>query len=150
MQLGRLKEDESSTHRTFLLVFLNCIMALCLIYPTIYDMTQMYKQGVILYFQDFWNYVDQMHIWLGYTSIIVQLITYDTYNFSNQAYGDIILILITYLMLVKTFFYLRIFSSISYIVTMMKIVFYDLRVFLYFYMVLILMFSVVFGILKIG
>lgn len=64
--------------------------------------------------------------------------------------GDIILILITYLMLVKTFFYLRIFSNISYIVTMMKIVFYDLRVFLYFYLVLILMFATVFGILKIG
>ena len=110
----------------------------------------MYKQGFIVYFADFWNYVDQMHIWLGYTSIIVQLYSYDIYKFTDQAYGDIILILITYLMLVKTFFYLRIFSSISYIVTMMKIVFYDLRVFLYFYMVLILMFSVVFGILKIG
>mgnify|MGYP006893774394 CR=1 FL=1 len=46
-------------------------MGLCLIYPMIYDMTQMYKQGVLEYLKDFWNYIDQLHIWLGYTSIII-------------------------------------------------------------------------------
>lgn len=53
-------------------------------------------------------------------------------------------------MLIKTFFFLRIFSQLSYIVTMMKNVFYDLRVFLLFYFILILMFSAVLGILRLG
>jgi len=75
----------------------------------------MYKQGFIEYFKDFWNYVDQMHIWFGYASVFLQLKTYNVYSGTHSHTGDILLILITYLMLVKTFFYLRIFSSISYI-----------------------------------
>jgi hypothetical protein len=53
-------------------------------------------------------------------------------------------------MLIKTFFYLRIFESISYIVTMIRIVLYDLRVFMYFYMILTLMASLIFAILRVG
>lgn len=50
----------------------------------------------------------------------------------------------------KTFFFLRIFSSLSYIVTMLTHVIYDLRVFLIFYFMLIYLFSLVFGVLGIG
>ena len=43
--------------------------------------------------------------------------------------------------LIKTFFFLRILESFSYIVTMMMQVLVDLRVFILFYAVLILMFG---------
>ena len=76
--------------------------------------------------------------------------TFEIYEIKDDYLGDVILILITILLLIKTFFYLRIFESISYIVTMIRIVLYDLRVFMCFYMLQILMFSVVFGILRIG
>ena len=91
-----------------------------------------------------------MHIWCGFASIIIQIGTYKPYDPGNSYVGDVFLIIVTFLMLIKTFFYLRIFSSLSYIVTMMKKVFYDLRVFMYFYLILILMFSVILGILKVG
>ena len=62
--------------------------------------------------------------------------------------STIFMILVTFLMLIKTFFFLRIFNNLSYIVTMMKRVFYDLRVFILCYSILILMFSAVLGILR--
>ena len=150
LQKERLKPNESNKERVIQLTLLNVFMGICLIYPLMYDMTQMYKQGPKEYFLDFWNYIDQMHIWCGFSSIIVQLGTYKPYDPGNSYVGDVFLIVVTFLMLIKTFFYLRIFSSLSYIVTMMKKVFYDLRVFMYFYLILILMFSVILGILKVG
>lgn len=41
------------------------IMCLCLVYPLVYDGTQMAKQGHD-YLQDVWNYIDILHISLGY------------------------------------------------------------------------------------
>ena len=60
------------------------------------------------------------------------------------------MIIIILLSIIKTFFFLRIFSSLSYIVTMLKNVMYDLRVFFIFYMSLIFLFSLIFGVLGIG
>jgi hypothetical protein len=60
------------------------------------------------------------------------------------------MILIILLSIVKTFFFLRIFGSLSYIVTMLTNVIYDLRVFFIFYMSLIFLFSLIFGVLGIG
>ena len=34
------------------------VMLICLIYPMIYDCMQLYKQGPVEYFSDFWNYLD--------------------------------------------------------------------------------------------
>lgn len=125
-------------------------MMCCLIWPLIYDMTQLCKAGVREYFGDKWNHIDQANIWGGFISIVIQLTTFETKELNLQRLGDIFLILVTLLMLIKTFFYLRIFSQLSYIVTMMKNVFFDLRVFMLFYLILILMCSVILGILRIG
>ena len=51
------------------------------------------------------------------------------------------MIMVILLAIVKTFFYLRVFESLSYIVTMLKNVIYDLRVFLIFYFMVILWFK---------
>lgn len=48
------------------------IMAVLLTYPMIYDMLQLCKSGPIDYFSEFWNYLDQCHIWLGYVNLIIQ------------------------------------------------------------------------------
>jgi len=52
--------------------------------------------------------------------------------------------------LYKTFMFLRIFSALSPIVNMLKNVIYDLRIFLTFYAILIILFSLLFGILGVG
>lgn len=43
-------------------------VGVCLIYPAIYDGTQLWKRGRA-YFADFWNYVDIFHIGGGYFNI---------------------------------------------------------------------------------
>jgi hypothetical protein len=50
----------------------------------------------------------------------------------------------------KTFFFLRIFETLSYIVTMIKQVFYDLRIFLLFFGILMYFFSLVFAVTGVG
>ena len=54
------------------------------------------------------------------------------------------------LTLVKTFFFLRIFKALSNLVTMMRKVVYDLRIFMIFYAILLWMCSLIFTILEVG
>jgi hypothetical protein len=53
-------------------------------------------------------------------------------------------------MLVKTFFFLRIFQSLSFLVSMLSQVFLDLRPFFFFYGVLIVLFGVILAIIDFG
>ena len=61
----------------------------------------------------------------------------------------LLMIFITLMILGKTFFFLRIFSGLIYIVIMLKHVFSDLKVFILFYSIVVLMSSVIFSILGI-
>jgi hypothetical protein len=45
-----------------------CILAAGLVYPLYYDGTQVFRQGWD-YMNDVWNYVDLLHIFLGYFNI---------------------------------------------------------------------------------
>jgi hypothetical protein len=47
------------------------ILGALLLYPTIYDMLQLCKQGPCEYFGEFWNYLDQGHIWIGYANLLI-------------------------------------------------------------------------------
>lgn len=60
------------------------------------------------------------------------------------------MILVVFMLLMKTFFFLRIFESLSYIVTMIRSVIFDLRVFLSFYAIITVLFSLLIDILGIG
>lgn len=64
--------------------------------------------------------------------------------------SKILLILICLVTLLKTFFFLRIFKKLSYLVTMMRTVIYDLRIFMVFYLILLWMCSLIFTILEVG
>lgn len=92
-----------------------------------------------------WNYSDFIYIWssmfnIGIQNLLSPFATLARYN----------MILVIFMLLLKTFFFLRIFESLSYIVTMMVCVIYDLRIFLLFYGILTLLFSLIIGILGIG
>ena len=50
----------------------------------------------------------------------------------------------------KTFFFLRIFPTLAPIVVMLKTVIYDLRIFMFFYLILLAMYCQVFAILGLG
>jgi hypothetical protein len=118
------------------------IIAGCLVYPTFYDGTQAIKQGGS-YLSDPWNYLDIMHIFLGYLNIYTQAKT-GTW----ELWSKITMILVILICLLKTFFFMRIKMSFSYIVTMIINVVYDLQVFLLFFFILILMFSAIFDVIS--
>lgn len=60
------------------------------------------------------------------------------------------MIMIILFLVVKTFFFLRIIESFTPIVIMLINVIYDLRIFLFFYGILLLMYSLIFCVIGIG
>lgn len=122
-------------------MFLLAGMQIALFYSLYHDMFQICKQGKD-YFSDKWNYLDIVYIILGYYNIYLQ---YSGGTLELQS--KIVFICIVLLCLMKTFFYMRIVMSYSYIVTMIVNVVADLRVFLLFFTILILMFSAIFDVI---
>ena len=91
-------------------------MLILLIYPMVYDMLQLCKQGPMEYFGDFWNYLDQGHIWFGFANIFIQRTTDNIVSKLPQC----LMITVALMMLIKSFFFLRIFKGLSFLVTMLK------------------------------
>lgn len=125
--------------------YYDTILAAGILYPLTYDTMQLWRVGVKEYFSEFWNYTDFAFIWLGVANVIMQ-----SFDEPFALYNKLVFILVILMAIIKTFFFLRIFGSLSYIVTMLTHVIYDLRIFLLFYFMLIFMFSLIFGVLGIG
>jgi hypothetical protein len=101
----------------------------------------MVKQGRE-YLKDPWNYVDLLHLTAGYGNLYCQ------HQLGTMVLvSKIVMILVVFLCLIKTFFFLRIVKSFSYIVTMIQNVVIDLRVFLLFFFILIIFFSMIFDVI---
>ena len=113
-------------------------------YPAAYDTLQMIKSGSE-YWLDVWNYTDFLFIWSSFMSIGFQNIL-GPLNFWSRT----VMIISVLMLLVKTFFFLRIFKSLSYLVTMLQTVIYDLRIFGLFYVILLVLFSLIIDVLGIG
>jgi hypothetical protein len=116
-----------------------------ILYPALYDWTQLFKGGLGEYLNDKWNYADIVYIWSSIGNIYCQMFLSPFILLSK-----ILMIIVVILALIKTFFFLRIFESLSPIVTMLTNVIYDLRIFLFFYTILLVLFSLLFGILGVG
>lgn len=86
-----------------------------------------------------------MYIWCSVVNVISQNVS-DFDAFHNKLLMTIILMM----QITKTFFYLRIFESLSYIVTMIYQVISDLRVFGLFFTILIVLFSMVFAVIGVA
>lgn len=135
------------------------IMSCGIVYPLVYDTIQLCKLGIKDYFSEFWNYTDFFFIWLGFLNIVLQYFDdagADGHLDEKESSGVMhlidktVMIMVILLAIVKTFFYLRVFESLSYIVTMLKNVIYDLRVFLIFYFMVIFLFGLIFSVLGVG
>jgi len=121
-------------------------LLICLIYPMVYDLLQLKKQGLSEYFSDKWNYLDQGHIWIGIANVFIQRTSNNILSRESQ----VVMLIATVFLLIKTFFFLRIFKDLSFLVTMVKQVFFDLRVFMLFFFILLYMFAIIFSILDLG
>jgi type IV secretory pathway TrbL component len=60
------------------------------------------------------------------------------------------MLVIIILLIIKTFFFLRIIESYTPIVIMLVNVIWDLKVFLFFYFILLMMYSLLFGVIGVG
>jgi len=121
------------------------ILSLAIIYPWIYDFIQLAQDGPAAYFSDPWNYADVYYIYGSILNIVLQIFV-GKWN----VWVIINLSLIIVLMIIKTFFFLRIRESFTPIVIMLTNVIYDLRIFLMFYSILLFMFALLFSVVGVG
>ena len=108
------------------------LIAGLLCYPFIYDGSQLVKQGPFQYFAGFWNYVDIFHILGGFYNVYMQF----TYG-SKDVRTKCLMILLVMAMLFKLFFFFRIYQRFSVITTMIMTCMYDLKVFMLFFVILL-------------
>ena len=120
------------------------VLAVGIAYPACYEVIQMVREGR-LYLNDSWNYSDFISIFSGVVNIGQQFIMSP---FTVAARAN--MILVVFMLLLKTFFFLRVIESMSSIVTMIRNVVYDLKVFLTFFAIIIILFSLLIDILGIG
>ena len=116
------------------------VLGFFLAYPIYNDGNQMLKYGTS-YFATIVNYVDIFQIFMGIYSIVNQILT-NPENLRSKA----IMIITIFTSLIKTFFYMRVVKEFSFIVTMLVNVIKDLLVFMLFFSILVVMFSMVFDI----
>jgi len=83
-----------------------------------------------------------IYIW-GSVAMVIMHMVHDPYHW----YCRLIMIVVIFLAVRRTFLLLRIFHVLSPIVTMLSSVFYDLRIFLTFYAILVTLFGMMFAIL---
>jgi len=72
------------------------------------------------------------------------------FQFQTEPWGlesTVSMSMVLLLALIKCMFFLRIFDELSYLVTLLRSVIYDLRIFMCFYFVLVFMFSLIIGVL---
>lgn len=118
------------------------ILTAAVIYPLLYEFIQLKGYGWRRYFRSFWNIIDGLYILCSGTMCLCQSI------FSPfDKLPKLLIIIVSFLAMGKTFFYLRIISQFSPIVTMLTSVIADLKNFFIFFMILILMFSLQISIL---
>ena len=72
--------------------------------------------------------------------------TTESFEFHNKLLMTVIMLM----QISKTFFFLRIFESLSFLVTMIYRVMSDLKVFLLFFFILIVLFAMVFAVIGVG
>ena len=123
------------------------VLILCfgILYPWIYDFTQLIRGGLADYLSDPWNYADMLYIYGSIANCILQF-----YNGPFHVAPRIMMCIIVLLLIVKTFFFLRIFPSLTPLVVMLTQVIGDLKAFMTFYIILIVMFSQFFCVLGIA
>lgn len=120
-------------------------LGISIFYPWIYDLIQLCKDGPSAYFSDSWNYVDFMYIYCSVANLPLQILLGPAHHASMT-----IMCMIVILLLIKTFFFLRILTDFTPIVIMLTNVIYDLQQFLFFYIILVFMFSFIFAVMGLG
>jgi hypothetical protein len=135
--LSYMAEPEDDRFQVILLAF-------SISYPFFYEMYQLSQIGGD-YFTDKWNLADLCYLLMSILNLYLQA-TFGPFHTACR----LVMCLIILMVIIKTFFYLRIFPALTPIVIMINSVIFDLRVFLFFYFLLIAFFCLVFSVLGLG
>lgn len=103
------KENTEESNRTFVI-----LLGIGILYPWIYDVTQLIRNGLADYLGDPWNYADMVYIYGSIANIILQL-----YFGPFHVACRIMMCIIILLLIVKTFFFMRIFPTLTPLVVML-------------------------------
>lgn len=116
-----------------------------ILYPMIYETIQLYQDGPCEYIKDIWNWIDVAYYSFNLCNLVLQF-THGPMNFVTK----LAMISMVALLILKTFFFLRIFRNFTPIVIMLKNVIYDFRIFLLLYIILIFIISLVFNVIGVN
>jgi len=123
------------------------ILLLGILYPTVYETVQMLQIGLADYWSDVGNLVDCTYIW----GSVVMSFLHATENPGPYHWvSKLLMIVVGILAIRRTFNFMRVFTKLSPIVTMLTNVFWRLRIFMTFYVILLLLFSLIFGVIGLG
>lgn len=92
------------------------LMAIGNTIPLIYDTYQLYDHGPVAYFSSFYNWFDFLFIWSGVAFVILSFIFTDPFQIELK----IIMMTIILCSIVRTLFFMRIITSLTWLVTLMK------------------------------
>jgi hypothetical protein len=121
------------------------LLAIGTIYPQCYNIGRIIKKGPAEFFGDISNWLDFLFAIVSTVNCVTQL-SEGPFHLASK----IMMILIIFFGLLRTFTFLKIVASLSPIVTMLTNVVYDLRIFLFFYGILTVLFSLLLGIIGLG
>ena len=131
---------------------LSKLIIIGIFYPIVEELLQLGVAGFRDYFLDPANWANIVYIVAGILNVVVQSQPRPTNEMgkSQDWKNKALMILILLIQIPYTFTYLKIFESLTKIVTMLKDVIADLRVFIFFFVILILLFSMTFAVLGLG
>jgi len=120
-------------------------LGVVLLYPTVYAGTQLYKEGPRRYFKGGWNCADVVHIVGGYTNVYLQQTLQPRHLLCQSLLCCLILV-----MLFKLFFFFRISKRFSIVTTMILACFYDVRIFMCVFAIMLTFFGACFNVLAVS
>lgn len=116
-----------------------------LIYPILYETVRCLKYGIVEFWTNPENFITITYITLSIAMSVIH-ITFNPFNFLSK----LIIILVLFASIVRTFKLMRVVEAYSPIITMLSSVVVDLQQFIIFYIILIALFALVPGILGIN
>ena len=93
------------------------VLFIGVIYPTLYDFREFYLLGFIDYFSDLGNYTDCLYIWGSLMNVFLQNVLGPFHIVCRT-----IMCVIVLQVLLKTFFFLRVFPVLTPVIVMLKTV----------------------------
>lgn len=120
---------------------MNIVLLVLILIPLLYECAQMYMAGPVDYITDMGNIIDLSYITCAIAMGIFHA-TQTPYTFLSK----LLMWLVGFFCVRRTFFFFKIFASLSPVISMLSNVIWKLRIFLAFYFILCLKFGLLLGV----